>query len=315
MEINIKYKLLFNNFKLLKTIKIKNKTTFILENGQSLNRKDIYSIVSVCDECNSKIKLKGIPENYVLNNNSYLCKVCRNIGENNPMFGKKWSDERKNERSFKYKGENNPMFGVSIYDRWVEKHGVYIASLMKKEYSNKQSLLNSGENNPMFGKTYYDKWVEKYGEEEAKLRQSYKSDKNRLWLENNPEQLNTMIINSHKKKYRKTSIEIKLEKYLLENKINHKYNFILDNKYQFDFLIKDRNLIIETHGDYWHANPNTYSDSDINKKALNDQQIYKVNLDYVKLIYLRERGYEVIYLWETEMNNNEYKKILKKWNL
>jgi G:T-mismatch repair DNA endonuclease (very short patch repair protein) len=315
MEINIKYEIILNGYKLLKATKIKNRTSFILENGQTLNRRDIHSIVSVCDKCSSKITLKGIPENYILSNSSYLCKVCRNTGENNPMFGKKWSDERKNEISIKYTGENNPMFGVTIYDKWVEKYGEVFANLKKEEYSNKQSLLNSGENNPMFGKTYYDKWVEKYGEEEAKLRQSYKKDKNRLWLENNPEQLNRMIINSHKKKYRKTGIEVKLEKYLLENKINHKYNFILDNKYQFDFLIKDKNIIIETHGDYWHANPNTYSDIDINKKSLNDQQRYKVDLDNKKLIYLKDSGYEVIYLWETEINNNEYKKILKRWNL
>ena len=119
MEIDIKYEILLNNVRLLKTIKNKNRTSFILENGQSLNRKDIYSIVSVCDKCKAKITLKNIPENYILNNNSYLCKVCRNIGENNPMFGKKWSYEKRNERSIKYSGENNPMFGISIYDKWV----------------------------------------------------------------------------------------------------------------------------------------------------------------------------------------------------
>jgi G:T-mismatch repair DNA endonuclease (very short patch repair protein) len=89
----------------------------------------------------------------------------------------------------------------------------------------------------------------------------------------------------------------------------------MDNKYQFDFLIKDRNIIIETHGDYWHANPNIYSDLDSTKKNLNDQQRYKVILDNEKLIYLKERNYEIIYLWETEIKNTDYKKILKEWNL
>ena len=253
--------------------------------------------------------------NYILENNNYLCRSCRNKGENNPMFGKKWSDEMRNERSIRYSGENNPMFGISVYDKWVEKYGEDIAILKKNEYLNKLRISNSGENNPMFGKSYYDKWVEKYGEDEANLRNLYKKDKNRKWLLNNLEHLNNMIINSHKGKYKKTRIEKTIEKYLSERNINFKYNFILDNKYQFDFLIKDRNIIIETHGDYWHANPTIYSDTDDSKKKLNERQRYKVNLDSEKLKYIKERNYKIIYLWETDINNNNYKKILKEWNL
>lgn len=315
MEINIKYKLLLNGRKLLKVLKLKNKLYFITDDENKLKRSDIDSIISICDNCESETILKNIPENYILSKDNYFCKSCRNVGKNNPMYGKKWTDKLKKERSLKYSGENNPMYGKSLYGVWVEKYGEEIAKLKKNEYANKHSKLNSGENNPMYGKTYYDIWVEKYGEKEAFLRNEYKKSKNKKWLEDNPDQLKKMIIQSHKKRYRKTSIERKLENYLINQKIDYKYNFILDNKYQFDFLIKDRNLIIEVNGDYWHANPEIYSDSDENKKPLNDTQRYKVDLDEKKNKYLISKGYEVIYLWEKEINNDIFKKILKKWNL
>jgi len=315
MEINIKYRIIVNGFKLLKTIKDKNKTSFILEDNSIIRRNEIFSISSQCDECSFNVVLKNIPDNNILNNDKYLCKVCRNKGVNNPQFGKIWDCNRKKERSDKYSGVNNPMYGINLYEKWIEKYGIEITKEKIKENKKKHSNNSSGENNPMYGKKYYDIWVEKYGEEEAVIRQLNKINKNREWLNDNPDQLNKMIINSHKGKYRKTSIEVKIENYLIENNLKYKYNFIMDNKYQFDFLIKDRNIIIETHGDYWHANPNTYSDLDSTKKNLNDQQRYKVNLDNDKLIYLKERNYEIIYLWETEIKNNDYKKILKEWNL
>jgi len=74
-------------------------------------------------------------------------------------------------------------------------------------------------------------------------------------------------------------------------------------------------LIIETHGDYWHANPEYYSDIDINKKKLNETQKYKIGLDKLKSDYALENGYQIVCLWETDIKNKNYKNILQKWNL
>jgi len=103
--------------------------------------------------------------------------------------------------------------------------------------------------------------------------------------------------------------------YLKENKINYKYNFILDNKYQFDFYLEGFNLIIETHGDYWHANPLYYSDIDKSKKKLNETQKYKNELDKIKHDYTTNKGYKLICLWETDIKNENYKKILKDYGV
>ncbi len=316
LEVEIKYDLYLNNIRLLKKIiKNVNNYSLLLENGEIIKRKDIISVNITCDVCKFDTILKNIPEQYLLEKDSYLCISCRNTGENNPVFGRKWTDEMKLERSIKYSGENNPMFGKNVYTSIIDKYGIKEGEYRINKQRKLLSIKSKGENNPMFGKTYYDIWVDKYGKEIADRKQVEKSEKQRKYLLNNPEQLNRMIVNSHKVGYRKTSIERKVEDYLIDNKINYKYNFII-NKYQFDFILPDRNIIIETHGDYWHANPNIYSKTDSNKKSLNEKQLYKVDKDIEKLSYINNNTYyEIIYLWETDIKNNEFKKILKKWNL
>lgn len=54
------------------------------------------------------------------------------------------------------------------------------------------------------------------------------------------------------KVFRKTKIEILMEVFLKEFKIAYTYSFILENR-QFDFYLKDYNILIECDGDYWHA--------------------------------------------------------------
>jgi hypothetical protein len=76
-------------------------------------------------------------------------------------------------------------------------------------------------------------------------------------------------------------------------------------------LIKDKNIIIETHGDYWHANTLYYSNTECNKKKLNETQEYKKELDRLKKEYIGN-DYYIIYLWETDIKNDSFKKILKE---
>jgi G:T-mismatch repair DNA endonuclease (very short patch repair protein) len=162
----------------------------------------------------------------------------------------------------------------------------------------------------MYGKNFYEVWVEKHGEEIADEKLSNLKKKHSEWLLVNKQHHEKMILNSHKKPYRKTSIERTIENFLIENNINHKYNFI--DKYQYDFILFDYNFIIEAQGDYWHGNPIYYSDTDKALKPLNETQKYKKKLDIIKNNYIKER-YKIIYLWETEIKNGKYKE--KLWNL
>ncbi len=276
-------------------------------------RRSKCKVEIVCDLCRSLSVWNSIPSKEYLTKEKFLCRSCRQIGDKNSQFGKKWEENRKIKRSNQMIGDKNHMFGKSFYDSWLVKYGEEETIRLLETHKNKSRKI--GQENGMFRKTFYDIWLEKYGEIEAnKKLVEFKLNKVK-WLSENPEHHRNMIIKSHLKKYRKTSIERKIEEYLREVKSDFKYNFILNNLYQFDFLIKDIKLIVETHGDYWHANPLYYSDDDHFKKKLNETQKYKINLDNIKSKYSIEHGYRILCLWETDIKNDNYKKILKSYGI
>lgn len=293
----------------LKIDKIDLNGSLYYENGTKLIRKNITKIEIICDDCSTKSIWKTIPTKPYLLKEKFLCRSCKQTGNKNHMFGKTWTNERREIRSEQMIGDKNHMFGKCFYDSWVEKYGEEKANSLILEHKNKSKRV--GEKNGMFNKKFYDVWVEKYGSEVADFKLLNFKEKAKKWLLNNPEHHKKMIVNSHIRKYKKTSIEVKVENYLKEIGANFKYNFIYKNYYQFDFLIKDKNIIIETHGDYWHANPLIYSDIEKGKKPLNETQQYKIELDKLKKEYIGD-NYNIIYLWETDIKNDNFKKILKE---
>lgn len=76
-----------------------------------------------------------------------------------------------------------------------------------------------------------------------------------------------------------------------------------------DFLIKGLNIILEIQGDYWHANPLYYSNTNLSLKKLNEVQEYKVRLDELKKNFIKDK-YQLICLWETDIKNKKYIEIL-----
>jgi G:T-mismatch repair DNA endonuclease (very short patch repair protein) len=103
------------------------------------------------------------------------------------------------------------------------------------------------------------------------------------------------------RKFRMTKPERKVKEWFRLNNIENHYNFILNRKYQYDFRIKKTNILVEVHGDYWHANPNIY-----NEAELNDRQKFKIEQDKKKLLYAEEHGYKIMYIWEQDIKNNDY---------
>lgn len=304
---NIKINLIINSELIIGKEKIKNKLYLISKEYNKITRKDIRSISIICDSCKSSTNFKNIPDTFILDKENYLCKSCRNKGENNPAFGKKWSDDRKLKKSINSIGDKNPMYGKNIYQVWIDKYDVNLAFEKILENKKKHSINNSGVNNPMYGKKYQDIWLDKYDEDLVEYMIKDKSEKHRQWLINNPQQLYKMIQSTLCRGYKKTSIEKKVEDYLKLKCLDYKYNLILENN-QFDFLLLEYNIIIEVQGDYWHANPNIYG---VGKKELNERQIFKVNRDIEKNNFIIEKtNYNILYIWETDIKTEKYKEII-----
>jgi G:T-mismatch repair DNA endonuclease (very short patch repair protein) len=83
--------------------------------------------------------------------------------------------------------------------------------------------------------------------------------------------------------------------------------------YVADELHPDRKIIIEINGDFWHANPDKYSENDIIKapgesfvagdKWKKDMEKYK---KYVEL------GYELIVIWESDYKEDKTLSLYKE---
>ena len=96
----------------------------------------------------------------------------------------------------------------------------------------------------------------------------------------------------------KTSIESFVESLLVSLKVNYLTQYVLTT-YRYDFYLPDYNLVIETHGDYWHGNPSVYP-----KDKLNDVQIKSQNTDLKKNQLLIENNIELLVFWEKDIKQN-----------
>ena len=62
--------------------------------------------------------------------------------------------------------------------------------------------------------------------------------------------------------------------------------------------VPSRRLLIEVNGDYWHGNPLKYD-----RKDLNRLQLRNYKRDKRKLALALNHGYNVIYIWENDLNH------------
>lgn len=77
----------------------------------------------------------------------------------------------------------------------------------------------------------------------------------------------------------------------------------IDNKQFYpDAIDKEKKIIWEFYGDYWHGNPNIYKSEDINKVSKKSfGKLYQNTLNKEKI--LNEAGYEIISIWESDYKN------------
>jgi very-short-patch-repair endonuclease len=106
-------------------------------------------------------------------------------------------------------------------------------------------------------------------------------------------------------------IERIVHDYLLEISENFKYSTIL-GYFQFDFGIKDKRILIEVDGDYWHGNPAFYNNIGCEgKKILNSIQLKNIKRDLDKNMFAEKNNLKIIRIWESQIKDGSFKEILK----
>ena len=74
--------------------------------------------------------------------------------------------------------------------------------------------------------------------------------------------------------------------------------------FDYDFHIPSRNILIEVDGDYWHGNPEKFSE-------LNNMQRKNKGLDKLKTIHAERHNYTLQRFWETDIVNNRFEVVSK----
>jgi very-short-patch-repair endonuclease len=116
-----------------------------------------------------------------------------------------------------------------------------------------------------------------------------------------------LIKNNYRNK--KTKLEINFEKMLnglglIEN-FNYKYQHQISSAI-FDFLIINKNIIIEVDGDFHHCNPNS-----IHKIPIYPIQIKTVGNDIRKNLIAEENNIKLLRFWEMDINTKPEEVIIR----
>ena len=148
------------------------------------------------------------------------------------------------------------------------------------------------------------------------------SENKKLWWENRSDEQKNIFSEQRKRYFSNMSdtefedyfnrtlktisrLELKVKKILDDNLIEYTQQKFVNRK-SYDFRINNTKILIEVQGDYWHANPVKYKHNDLikypNKKLILANKIWEK--DEIKRINAEKYGYNVIYLWESDVNQS-----------
>jgi hypothetical protein len=159
-------------------------------------------------------------------------------------------------------------------------------------------------------------FIAKYGQEEGLRRWKNKVDQWQATLDAKPleekERINKAklkgtirSISSGEQKLASMIRERLPDPSELKTSVFHKKPDQEGTHFVFDMVYKGKK-IIEYNGDYWHANPKKYSDTDLvplrGKGKTPAQHVW--NKDHHKYQIARAAGYEVMVVWESDFKNN-----------
>jgi very-short-patch-repair endonuclease len=204
---------------------------------------------------------------------------------------KDWSNSHASEISDRNKKLwSEPLFFEKMKKTWdysYENHGKKVEDFYRKNKDYIKTVMNRPERVKKISDAAKKKWE--------------------YWVKYDNETLYRLLNSSRNKNYeingyKVNSIEYQIGTILSELKLNWKYEkgFIFDKKcYLPDFYIDDKKLVVECYGDYWHANPNLFKETDKVYHKRTSKDIWEY--DRIKQKTFEDNGYKYLYFWETDI--------------
>lgn len=288
-------------------------TYFILTSNIEIKLLDIKKIYCICDKCGTARSPKYRAALLI---KPYICSKCLVLGNSNPFYGKKHTEETKKTISNKaiqrdISGEKNPFYGKTHSEETLN----YLRKLNIQRYDPKTTKLNR--------RAMTEKEMEKSREtrrinwenlsEEEKILVSLKRSNAVKLSQIKEKQKNPEQYIKNKQKAARASC-LSQERYFTLNKIEQsvqnilnlhfpnifKYSVIL-NYYQFDFGSKEHRILIEVQGNYWHANPSMYKETELTLP-----QKKNLERDKKKKEWADQNNFTLITIWESNILNNDF---------
>tara|TARA_B100001059_G_C17834983_1_gene587410 strand:- start:500 stop:1447 length:948 start_codon:yes stop_codon:yes gene_type:complete len=284
-----------------------------LDNGSFISRGKVGKVLIYCDECNKK-NVIGLTKKHCIS--VYLCQSCNKKGDRNGFYGKKHSEELKLKLSEERKG----VWGIG------EKNGFYGKTHTEetKEIL-REKCANFGEKNGFYGKKHpqelMDNIVAKrtetisnYTEEKRQEISKNLSDAQKKMQEEDPKKYienkrkaGILSIKSQSRNWTMNKLEEKVFDYLQDNTDDEWVFSVILGKYQYDFGCKDKRILIEVQGDYWHGNEDLFNeDGSDGKRKLNNNQINKKIIDIEKKEFADKHNLKLYVIWEADINNDNF---------
>ena len=253
--------------------------TFWLTTKGKIYSQNLQNLECECVSCRKFFDIKL--NHHLLTRERYECYSCQRAGERNNFYGKSHTDisKQKMSESTNHKKENNPYYGKSHTKKVKEKLSKWMTGRFV------------GKDNHFYGRTHSDESRQKMSEWQSA----------NINIENRRNAgLKSIEVQANG---RKTKPEKITEQKLVDMGFDFKYNKIIKNVGQFDFIINN-NILLEVNGDYWHANPKFYGEG---KREISERQNFKIKRDIEKKAAAEQIGYRVFYIWEDDIKNENYK--------
>lgn len=268
----------------------------------------------ICDELNIDHSIFQSSLNPIVKER-YKTTCIEHFGEPHNFCKNSKSRKKWEERLLKEEGITNVFQRQSVKDKIKKSLIENFGEEARKYVNSKEYQINKWTSEGLTKEQANEKWKDICYKKGSSMRiayfkEKYGNDEGYKIFVKKLEQRSLKLLNKPNKQI--SSLNIKFKNLLDSLNINYTQEFSIqysnDNDeprfLYYDFLID--NFIFELNGDYWHAAPTKYKETDIihypGNLSLTAKEVWE--RDNFKKDLAELNGYHVIYIWEHEINDN-----------